>query len=254
MSAPRIAFVIGGVQKGGTTALARYLAAHPRIALPRGKEAHVFDAPDYDARWSLDEIDARYAAHFDPATDGALHGDATPIYCFHPAFVRRIAAYNPAMRWILLLRHPVERAVSQYHMERARGDERWPFWPAMLLERWRLRGHQDDFAPASPLRHFSYRARGDYVRQLDVLFAHFPREQVLLLRNEMLAEQPDAVLAQVLEFLGLPALARDAAGYARVFAGQYTPLPRDGFRFRALQRLMGGPMRRARERYGLEWT
>ena len=36
MSAPRIGFLIGGVQKGGTTALAQYLAAHPGIALPRG--------------------------------------------------------------------------------------------------------------------------------------------------------------------------------------------------------------------------
>ncbi len=253
MSAPRIGFLIGGVQKGGTTALAQYLAAHPGIALPRSKEAHVFDAPDYDERWTSADIDARYAAHFEPDAQG-LHGDATPIYCFHPAFVRRIAAYNPAMRWVLLLRHPVERAVSHYHMERARGDESWPFWPAMLLERWRLAGHLDDFAQGSPLRHFSYRARGDYARQLDVLLAHFPRRQVLLLRNEQLAARPAEALAQTLEFLGLPAMKRDDADYVRVFKGQYPPLSRDGLRFRVLQRLMGRPMRRARERFGLEWT
>lgn len=254
MSMPRIGFLIGGVQKGGTTALAQYLAAHPGIALPRGKEAHVFDAPAYDEQWTSADIDARYAAHFEPGSEGLLHGDATPIYCFHPAFVRRISAYNPAMRWVLLLRHPVERAVSHYHMERARGDEPWPLWPAMLLERWRLAGHLDDFSQGSPLRHFSYRARGDYARQLDVLLAHFPREQVLLLRNELLAARPGEVLAQALEFLGLPAPTRDDADYARVFAGQYPPLSRNGLRFRVLQRLMGGPMRRARERYGLEWT
>lgn len=254
MSAPRIGFVIGGVQKGGTTALAQYLASDPRIALPKGKEAHVFDAPDYDDRWAPADIDARYAAHFEEAPDGALYGDATPIYCFHPACVRRIAAYNPAMRWVLLLRHPVERAVSQYYMERSRGDEPWPFWPAMLLERWRLQGHQDDFSPGSPLRHFSYRARGDYARQLDVLFAHFPREQVLLLRNEALAARPGEVLEQVLAFLGLRAAAPRDADYARVFAGQYPPLPRTGTRFRVLQWLMGASMRRARQRYGLEWT
>ena len=254
MTAPRIGFLIGGVQKGGTTALAQYLAAHPGIALPRGKEAHVFDAPDYDEQWTVAEVDARYAAHFAPGTAGRLHGDATPIYCLHPAFVRRIAAYNPAMRWVLLLRHPVERAVSQYHMERARGDEPWPFWPAMLLEGWRLRGHADDFAPHSPLRHFSYRARGDYARQLDVLLAHFPREQVLLLRNDHLAARPGEAVAQTLAFLGLPAVPRQEADYARVFAGQYPPLLRNGIQFRMLQWLMRQPMRRARDRYGLEWT
>ena len=134
MTAPRVDFLIGGVQKAGTSALARYLAEHPEIALPRGKEAHVFDAPDFDEQWTPSDIDSRYADHFDSAPVDALYGDATPIYCFNPAFVRRIAAYNPAMRWILLLRHPVDRAISQYHMERARGDESWPFWPAMLLE------------------------------------------------------------------------------------------------------------------------
>jgi len=47
---------------------------------------------------------------------------------------------------------------------------------------------------------------------------------------------------------------RDDADYVRVFKGQYPPLSRDGLRFRVLQRLMGRPMRRARERFGLEWT
>ena len=45
---PRVRFLIGGVQKAGTTALASYLATHPGLRLPAGKEAHVFDAPDFD--------------------------------------------------------------------------------------------------------------------------------------------------------------------------------------------------------------
>lgn len=254
MNRPRIRFLIGGVQKGGTTALATFLGGHPQIALPKGKEAHVFDAADYDPQWTPDEVDARYAGHFD--SDGAdvrLHGDATPIYCFHPEFVRRIAAYNPEMRWVLLLRHPVERAVSQYHMEHARGDESWPFWPAMILESWRLRGHWEDFSQHSPMRHFSYRARGDYARQLDVLYAHFPKQQVLLLQNEVLQQSPDKTLAAVVAFLGLPDHAFGANLQARVFSGRYTPFSRHGWRFRLLRWLMAEPLRRMRVQYGLDW-
>ena len=44
MTTPRVRFLIGGTQKGGTTALAHYLAQHPDVRLPKGKEAHVFDA------------------------------------------------------------------------------------------------------------------------------------------------------------------------------------------------------------------
>ena len=253
MNAPRVGFVIGGVQKGGTTAFARFLGRHPQVALPRDKEAHVFDAPDFDDGWTPAKVDERYAAHFDPAPAGVLHGDATPIYCLHPAFIRRIAAYNPDMRWILLLRHPVERAVSQYRMERARGSETWPLWPAMLLERWRLRGHAEDFSPGSPLRRHSYRARGDYARQLDQLYAMFPRQQVLLLRNDRLAKDPVGTLEQAWTFLGLPT---DVAHgeYGRIFEGEYRALRRDGLRFALLSWLMAPQMRRAKSRHGLDWS
>ena len=201
--APRIGFLIGGVQKAGTTALARYLAGHPQLALPQRKEAHVFDDPGFGADWDRARIDREYARHFDAGSDDRLHGDATPIYLFHPTLVERIAAYNPAMRWIVLLRDPLERAISQYGMERARGDEHWPLWAALLCERLRLRGHHHDWSPASPLRHWSYRARGDYGRQLRTLRAHFPDAQVLVLRSTELRVSHVQVLARICAFLGV---------------------------------------------------
>ncbi len=42
-AAEKVAFVVAGTQKGGTTALASYLFQHPEIGLPRDKEAHFFD-------------------------------------------------------------------------------------------------------------------------------------------------------------------------------------------------------------------
>src|SRR3546814_8903849 len=109
---PLLSFVIGGAQKAGTSALARYLGAHPAIRLPRDKEAHVFDAPAFDEAGTAAQIDARFATHFDPADQAhaSLYGDATPIYLFHERFVQRIARYNPALRWHILLRDPVDRA------------------------------------------------------------------------------------------------------------------------------------------------
>lgn len=252
MTGPRVRFVIGGVQKGGTTALATYLSAHPGVALPATKEAHVFDMPDFDESLSQADIDRHYAPHFADAAPGALCGDATPIYVFHPRFVERIARYNPAMRWIVILRHPVERAVSHYHMERGRGWDRWPFWPAMLLERWRLRGHEDDFSEISPLRRHSYRARGSYVRQLDALHAHFPTEQVLLLRNEDLAASPAVVLDQVHRFLGLPTHPLESTP-RRVFEGGYDRVPRGSLAWRILAAGYRRQLKQLRRRYGISF-
>ncbi len=221
---PRVGFLLGGVQKGGTTALARLLAQHPGLALPEGKEAHVFDAPDFDEGWSAEQVDARFAPHFDSARPAALHGDATPITLFHPTLVARVARYNPAMRWVLLLRDPVERAISHYFMERGRGLESRSLLAAVLLEHRRLRGHVDDWSADSPLRVCSYAARGRYAAQLCVLFEHFPREQVLLLRSCDMAACPQPVLARIWDFLGVaPVSFGQVAG--RVFAGAYRPPP-----------------------------
>ena len=218
---PRIRFLIGGVQKGGTTALAQYLRRHPRLRLPRDKEAHVFDSNAAD--WSVAAVDARYAAHFDTADASVRHGDATPFYLFHQACIERIARYNPAMRWIVLLREPGARAISHHAMERARGRERLPLWPALLLERWRLRGDADPLARGSRLRRFSYRARGDYARQLDALYAHFPREQVLVMRSEALRTDPDACVARACAFLGVETPSDGSADYPPVFVGTSPP-------------------------------
>lgn len=254
MSGPRVEFLIGGVQKGGTTALAHFLSQHPQISLPKGKEAHVFDAPQFNDAWDVAQVDQQYAAHFAPTVaEPVLHGDATPIYCFHPRLVERIARYNPSMKWILLLRHPVERAVSQYQMEYRRGDERLPFWLAMVLERWRLRGHENDFSTGSPLRHFSYMARGDYATQLDVLYSRFPRDQVLVLRNDELASDPQRVLLCVHSFLQLEG-ETGPVEFGRVFQGNYEALPRTSLRFRLLSWMMRQQMERARHQYGISWS
>ncbi|WP_298579371.1 sulfotransferase domain-containing protein [uncultured Luteimonas sp.] len=252
MSDPRISFLVGGVQKGGTTALASFIAAHPDIALPRQKEAHLFDDAAFDPSWSVADIDARYAMHFD-AEHARLFGDATPIYILHPVLVRRIAAYNPGMKWILILRHPVERALSHYHMERARGREYLPFWLALACESRRLRAYGDDCSRDSPLSRHSYRLRGDYARQLDVLYGFFPHDQVLVLRNAELSHAPGAVMARVWEFLGVDPPAGDES-HPRVFEGHYRRLRRGGLRWRFYEWLFRRELAAQVERYGLHWS
>lgn len=220
-----VSFLVAGVQKGGTTALARYLDRFPDIAIARGKEAHVFDAPDFDDAMPQAWASAAFAPLFDDVATGTLRGDATPITILHPRFIERAMAYNPAMRWIVLLRDPVDRAVSQYHMERRRGTETRGMLMAFLLEAWRLRGHEDDFSPGSPLRWASYARRGEYDRQLAALHACVPHGQVRVVASDRLRSEPATVIAELRAFLGLPELPSGEA-YLPEFEGGYTPPPR----------------------------
>lgn len=217
---PLVEFVIGGAQKCGTSALAEYIRAQPGIALPLGKEAHVFDDAAFDDGWNAGQVDAVYGDRYQFDDRSLLHGDATPIYMFDPRFVKRIARYNPAMKWIVILRDPAERAISQYNMIRSRGQDWLPMWAALLAEPYRLWRDRVDLAETSSLRRHSYLARGRYRRQLSCVLDYFPREQVLLLKSADLLARPSACMDRVCRHLGLPAPAPDT-DYSLVFQGSY---------------------------------
>ena len=123
---------------------------------------------------------------------------------------------------------------------------------ALLREDARLRGREDDFSHEAPLRRCSYRRRGDYAAQLDALYAHFPREQVLLLRSTELAEDPAACLLRVCVFLGLPP-PPELPAFDPVFVGDYTALRPGGLRWRLLSWWLRRELAAQRTRHGLEW-
>ena len=102
----RAEFLIAGMQKAGTTALHHFLSKHPEVFMPTRKELHFFDdeAIDWQAAPYSD-----YNDYFAAAPDWQTVGEATPIYTFWPTAMQRIACYNPGMRLIVLLRHPVGR-------------------------------------------------------------------------------------------------------------------------------------------------
>ena len=192
---PRVTFLIAGVQKGGTTALFDYLGDYGDIALSDAKELHFFDDESRD--WAAPDY-AAYEARFpDPA--GRPCGEATPIYSYWPGALARIAAYNPAIKLILVLRDPVARAWSHWRMETARGAETRSFGWCIREGRQRL----FDTDPWGHHRAFSYVERGFYGEQLARVFELFSRGQVLILKSEALRADPAITLDEVRRFLGL---------------------------------------------------
>lgn len=193
---PLVNFIVAGVQKAGTTALYDYLADDPALGLSKIKEVHFFDDESVD--WSAPDY-APYHAQF-AANGPAIRGEATPIYLYWPGSLERIAAYNPDVRLIVMLRDPVERAWSHWRMEYSRGVETQPF-------SWCIRQGRQRLFEAEPWgvhREFSYVERGFYGEQIERLFALFPREQVLILKADDLRDDPSGALERVGDFLGVP--------------------------------------------------
>ena len=105
-----------GVQKGGTTTLQRLLEQHPDLFLPKQKELHYFSL-------HYGKGEAWYRQQFAAAAPQQRCGEITPYYVFHPQAPQRIHALLPQAKLILLLRDPVERALSQFAHSRRLGLE-----------------------------------------------------------------------------------------------------------------------------------
>lgn len=205
-------FIIIGAAKCGTTSLYGYLTQHPCIAPAFKKELYFFDR--YFGRGM-----AWYRAYFPTLFNkkftqhikkrNFITGESTPCYLFHPHAPRRVFEKFPRIKLIVLLRNPVDRAYSYYHMKVRRGFETLSFEEAVEKEEERLDGELDkmiaDENYFSFNRHnFSYLARGIYVDQLRNWMKFFPKEQFLIVKSEDFYKQSSEVSKQILGFLDLP--------------------------------------------------
>lgn len=187
----RTDFVICGAQKGGTTALDAYLREHPEICMAKKKEVHFFDREKFFSNNKPNY--SRYHAYFSPNKQHRVFGEATPIYMFWEKAIQRIYQYNPNMKLIVVLRDPVKRAYSHWNMERIRGNEDKDFIDAISYEQ-QMQGSEQQ-------RVFSYVQRGFYLQQLENIWSYFPKQQVLVLKNEELKLHPQQTLARITDFL-----------------------------------------------------
>ena len=136
-----------GAPRAGTTWLAAYLGSHPQFYMSPLKELHYFDArylpeqcagfdhaythalltlgPDLGnidhVRMRVDMIDdpGLYLKYFERFMgQERCFGEISPAYCLlDRAMVREVAALHPRVRFVYLLRNPVDRFISNaFHM------------------------------------------------------------------------------------------------------------------------------------------
>jgi hypothetical protein len=194
-------FLILGAQKAGTTSLLAYLDEHPHVDGPVTKEIHYFDlAAHRDVAW--------YRSHFPLRREGAITGESTPYYLLHPLVARRVRDALPDVRLIVVLRDPVERAISHHNHEVALGYESLGLQEALDREAERLAGEEERLRTGERARsyahqHYGYVDRGRYAEQLERWLELFARDRLLVLLSEELFADPVAAVHETQDFLGL---------------------------------------------------
>ena len=188
-------FVIVGAQKSGTSSLFYYLWQHPQLKLSIEKEIHYYNYHALNGRglrW--------YRSHFPlrMTSRDKLTGEASPYYLFSEDAAERLHRDNPAVKLLVLLRDPVERAYSAYHMNRNHtfrihgADPDYPTFEQAI--------NNDDLSQeVSEL----YLYRGLYARHINAWLRHFPREQFHFINSRELFSDPKQCLGDIYAFLGI---------------------------------------------------
>ncbi len=219
---------IGG-QKTGTTWLHANLSCHPDLFLTAQKELHYFD-------WYYHTRLRDYARHFADAGD-LVAGEITPSYqLLPPRRIRMIKSLCPALRMILLVRNPMDRAWSQARMGLAKNRGR------------RIDEIPDDEFVAFFRSRASHR-RGLYTESIDRWSSIFGADRLLVLFHDDIRNNPESLLTRIFVHLGVSSDVDWSRFPTRdvIFQGIEAPLPE---RFRpVLSELYGAEIDALGRRY-----
>lgn len=214
---------IVGAPRCGTTYLASVLEQHPEIFMCPVKEPHYFAFPDISLndfrpalRKRIERFDLNaylnqknknpvhrlyitrkedYLKLFEQAPPNSLLAEASPSYLWAEGAAQRIRHANPQARIIIMIRNPVERAISQYFIERKMGMTR--------------RSVTDDisFDLTFPVRKWGaaplYVELGLYSKPVSRYIHLFGKENVFIGLLDNLNHHPDSFFENLFSFLNL---------------------------------------------------
>jgi hypothetical protein len=175
-------FLIPGAPKCGTSTLYAHLSGHPDVCMSDRKEPSFFHEHFGDSAY-VEEC-------FRHRRDERIFGEATVTYMVHPQVPRRIQATIPDAKFIIALREPVTRAISQYEYRVQTAREVRPFSEIIKL------GLTDEI--------LSFSAYGTHFGRF---FALFPMERFHFVPISDLASDPTGTMARVFSFLGVDPIA-----------------------------------------------
>lgn len=198
-------FVLAGAARSGTTTLADLLGQHPEVHVCPRKEAHhylfrgcppAFGGPgDHVFSEMVVSEPDEWAALMAAAGDAPARGEASVYYLHQPAvWPVLVDAVGPELKVVLILRDPLERAVSAWaHLVRD-GREHLDLGDALDAEGTR---RADGWEWCWDLVGVSRYSVG-----LEALLDHVPRERVLVLGYDQLVSEPQGVARRAFAFLG----------------------------------------------------
>ncbi|MBT8303331.1 MAG: sulfotransferase domain-containing protein [Bacteroidia bacterium] len=184
-----------GVQKAGTSSLYNWISQHPDVCGPLSMKDIPFFIDDKMFVKGEEFLDRTYR-HYYNNERLVLNGSAHSV--FFPYAIKRIKEFDPKSKLILILRDPVERAISSYNFSVNRNFDEDDILTSIHKEDQRLNG--DDLKMVMETTYINH---GYYSKQIKNLFEIVKKEDVLILFYDDLKNNPEHLMSETYSFLGL---------------------------------------------------
>ena len=204
----RMDMVVIGAMKAATSTICAYLEDHPDIYMVPGAEPNYFSHDDNYVRgedW--------YNAHLADRRDEIQCGEGSNDYAardMYPDSAARMAAYNPDMKIVYMVRHPLDRIISAWIQNRANRGDMIPPTLDLAVQEMRAR----------------FVGQSLYWQNIEPYRAHFGDDQIFVGFMEDLKHKPVAFFESLCRFLEISPKLQAERAQVNKSAGKRIPTRR----------------------------
>ena len=185
-----------GVQKAATTSVYNWLSQHPEVCAPLAmKDISFFTRPMFYKKKGINYLLKHYQNCSNKeiiSLQGSVH------YIFFEDAICRIKKFNPHSKFILILRQPMERAISSYLYAVKFGYENLSFEDALKEESKRM--ETNDLRIKSECTYINH---GFYAHQIKVFLKYFKKEQLKIVFYEDIKDDAEECMKSLYKFLSI---------------------------------------------------
>jgi len=220
-------FLVIGAKRCGTTSLYQHLPEHPCISKsPHDNMGFFNDNFHLGVNWYKSFFPTTFTRNkIKSKFGGFLAFDVTTKYMEEESTANNVYQTKPNMKIIIILRNPVDRAYSQYHLSVRQTAERRSFEDVVEenMNRLNKESHEHyEIKPKFSAKEDNYLKKGLYALQLRYWLKIFPRENILIVSTEEFESNQQIIYNKIFEFLNISKF--EVKNTKKMQKGNYPPI------------------------------